>query len=868
MQNITKVFSSLFLTLLLSFALTLQTKAVNCNAHFIHYPNTHNLDSVHFYPTVTTGTSYYWNFGDGSPSGTSMSPWHLYASAGTYYVCLYINDSGTVCTWCDSVKVTGHTLTHPCNAAFSHYALINPDSVHFYSSNSAITSQSWNFGDGSAVSTASSPWHLYASLGSYVVCHTVNDSGTYCTSCDTIKTVVVNCNSHFTHYANTHNADSIHFSPAVNNAISYYWNFGDGSPSSIVSSPWHQYAHSGTYHVCLYVNDSGTMCTWCDSVKVLGNAVHCNAHFIHYPNTHNADSIHFYPNITTGTSYYWSFGDGTTSSTATSPWHQYASAGTYYACLYINDSGTTCSWCDSVKVLGNNVIHCNAHFSHYANSHNADSIHFYPNITTGTSYYWSFGDGTTSSTATSPWHQYVSAGTYHVCLYINDSGTTCSWCDSAKVLGTVNCNAHFIHYPNTHNADSVHFYPTTTSGSYYYWNFGDGTSSTNAAPWHLYAPGTYIACLTINTSGVYCTQCDTIIVTGSALPCNAHFTHYSLSSNADSIHFVPSVTGTNTYYWYFGDGTHSTNHAPWHVYSAPGHYYVCLYVNGTSCHWCDSVIINAITPPCNTHFSHYTLNNQDSVHFYPTGTVAASYYWSFGDGTYSSTQYPWHQYAAAGRYYVCMRATTSTSSYCYWCDSVTVVGNPPPPCNSSYAYYCLGNPDSLHFYAYSGLGTNYWDFGDGTTSTSQYPWHYYSALGTYNVCHTTNNNGVYCTSCDSVTLGGTYYVFYRVNAGTGSDTFQFAPSSATGINTMMQNYGMVKLYPNPSNEKVTIAISNLSNTASMRLYDSYGRTVYNMDDLKDGNFTINTKNLLAGNYFYLINSNNQIIAKGQLMIVH
>src|SRR5438477_4779516 len=82
-------------------------------------------------------------------------------------------------------------------------------------------------------------------------------------------------------------------------------------------------------------------------------------------------------------------------------------------------------------------------------------------------------------------------------------------------------------------------------------------------------------------------------------------------------------------------------------------------------------------PVCNAHFSHYSINNPDSVHFYPTGNNATGshYYWTFGDGTTSTSQYPWHYYVSAGTYYVCLTVTDTTSAgFCSdtWCDSVHV----------------------------------------------------------------------------------------------------------------------------------------------------------------------------------------------------
>src|SRR5690349_10243756 len=73
-------------------------------------------------------------------------------------------------------------------------------------------------------------------------------------------------------------------------------------------------------------------------------------------------------------------------------------------------------------------------------------------------------------------------------------------------------------------------------------------------------------------------------------------------------------------------------------------------------------------------------------------------------------------------------------------------------------YFQQGLADTVYFVpAQNPFGTHYsWTFGDGGTSTDQYPKHGYATTGTYYVCLTvvdTNFYGV-CTSthCDSVRL--------------------------------------------------------------------------------------------------------------------
>lgn len=434
------------------------------------------------------------------------------------------------------------------------------------------------------------------------------------------------------------------------------------------------------------------------------------------------------------------------------------------------------------------------------------------------------------------------------------------------------CDASFAWYASPSNADSIHFYATGSNFSGQYWSFGDGTTSTSANPWHIYSgPGTYVACRTINDSGVYCTFCDTIIIGGTIpAPCNAHFGYYPLGTNPSYIHLYAVMANAQAYVWIFGDGTtNGSGSNTWHYYSAPGTYHVCLYVNdsGTWCSYCDSITVLP-TSSCYSHFAHYSLSNPDSVHFYPTGTNGAiGYLWHFGDGTTSNQQYPWHYYTSAGTYQVCLTVAYPGAVYCTWCDSITIPGITPPPCNSQFSFYYLNNPDSLHFYGFSNP-FNYWSFGDGTTSTQQYPWHYYSTPGTYYVCHyVSNGSGVYCMTCDSIIIGTSSSNFQMAPPQGGGNDFVF-DENTTGINAINGELENAILFPNPANDVATIFLSNIANSVTIKIYDIDSKIIYQRNNLRDGIYEINTLKILSGLYFYSITDNGLIINSGRIMVIH
>jgi serine protease len=119
-------------------------------------------------------------------------------------------------------------------------------------------------------------------------------------------------------------------------------------------------------------------------------------------------------------SHSWSFGDGTTSTSA-NPAHTYASAGTYSVSETVSDSvnGST-----SVKTASVTVSAGGTPSASFTSSVNGLTATFTDQSSdTGGkigNYSWTFGDGSTS-TLVNPVHSYVTAGTYSVTETVKDS---------------------------------------------------------------------------------------------------------------------------------------------------------------------------------------------------------------------------------------------------------------------------------------------------------------------------------------------------------------------------------------------------------------------------------------------------------------
>ncbi|MDQ3017385.1 MAG: PKD domain-containing protein, partial [Bacteroidota bacterium] len=204
--------------------------------------------------------SWHWNFGDGQMS-EMHNPHHTYAHTGTYNVCLIITDNaGCSSDICHVVHV--ESGQGECHADFEWDQVGTSLEVHFFDTSDDdpdIVSWHWNFGDGHT-SEEQNPTHTFATYGTHAVCLIVtNEFGCVSDICweVEIEGTPQGCHAAF-EWQQFENTTEIHFinhSTSEHDIISWHWTFGDGTDSND-PSPNHNYAHSGTYVVCLRIEDN------------------------------------------------------------------------------------------------------------------------------------------------------------------------------------------------------------------------------------------------------------------------------------------------------------------------------------------------------------------------------------------------------------------------------------------------------------------------------------------------------------------------------------------------------------------------------------------------------------------------------------
>ncbi len=227
----------------------------------------------------------------------------------------------------------------------------------------------------------------------------------------------------------------------------------------------------------------------------------------------------------------------------------------------------------------------------------------------GSVYYWDFGDGSPVLIGQTVTHIYNTPGNYNACLSIGFQGAiVCSSCQPVNI-GSVNpsCQANFVSVSVGLNAYFIDQSLVSTPNVppqgqvNYFWNFGDGSTSTLQFPNHQYSsPGIYTVCLVVGTAICTSTYCDSIEIDttiNNPIGCNAYFVFTQLSPY--NLVGVNLSNGTNlNFSWDFGDGSPLVSGAyPSHQYANTGSYIVCLTVSdffGCSDTYCDTLTVDSL----------------------------------------------------------------------------------------------------------------------------------------------------------------------------------------------------------------------------------------------------------------------------------
>ena len=694
-------------------------------------------------------TSWEWDFGDGG-SAFVQNPTHTYTVQGTYNVKLIITTS----TGCRDTLTLNAAVQVGAKPVANFSATPNPvcarQPVQFTDLSAPADEWLWDFGDGST-STLQNPQHIFSDTGYFDITLIAYNNGCpdtivfndYIYVLPPVARIVVvpDC-------ANRLRFSFLDFSIG---ALTWEWDFGDGSPLDNTQNPIHTYAALGNYAVRLVVTNGA--CS--DTAIVPVYAIDERSDFIaDQTAVCKIGTINFSTqNINTAniTGYFWDFGDGNTQNTTTpSIAHTYTTAGTYSVSLRITDlNGCTSTFIrpNYIRINGpdadfiaGNASGCTGLVATFADLSTTDGQNAITN------WFWDFGDGNTQNFTGPPFqHTYNTIGNFTVKLIVTDAAgcrdsltqiSTVTTSDPIPdfAVDTLSCPGAVLTFTNN----------SLPAGVSSFWDFGDGNTSVVTSPTHSYAAtGLYTVKLVIQDL-LGCS--DSLIRTNYirvALPV-ADFTMSDSVTSCTPLEV--QFNNTSTFYtsvsWNFGTGQGvSTLNNPIHFFSAPGVYPVKLVV--TSPGGCLDSIIRTVRvfDTAGSRINYTPLGGCKPLSISMSALTPGpmvSYFWDFGDGNTLTTTVPNanHIYNSFGSFVprVIMEDPSGCIIPLQGADTLLVTGA-EANFGVDTAFFCdYGTVNFIDSTTFNDPIVLYsWDFGDGGTSNLQQPSHLYNAQGIYNV---------------------------------------------------------------------------------------------------------------------------------------
>jgi gliding motility-associated-like protein len=701
----------------------------------------------------------YWNFGNywgtGQDSIIGWTPWPptfprtiAYPGIGTYEVMLLDSNYCGIDTAYITIEIVPPpTVTLTANPT----TICAGETVQFTQTTTGGANYfQWDFGQGAGFQWAGAGNQAFTfnTPGTFTVRYTASIQGATAGCADTASVVINVLPSPTAAFTVDNDAacDSltVTFTNTSVNGVSFLWDFGDGTSSTLVDPPPHFYGTTGTYTVTLTVTNA----QGCASVASRQVNIYAPPTVgIQVANLCIGETAQFTPVVTTAPgnpvlSYAWDLGDGTTS-TAQNPAHQYANAGTYVIGLevttpYCQGDGT--QWVSlqprpQAAFATSAVLGCTPF-----------PVQFTNQSTGATLYTWHFGDGM-STTEESPTHTFINTGGTNITRTITliaASAFGCADTVTAQVTVTPGVQALFTHngIPGCAPLD-VTFTNTSTGATSYSWDLGDGTTSTDFEPQHTYVNTTFFMVVhtvrLVATSPAGCSDTAYAQVTVFPMP-DFSFSAQPANGCAPLQVTFPSIVGAVSYQWDFGDGTTGTGPSPTHVYindtQTPAVYTVTMI--GANAFGCTATAVTTLTVFPNP-VAEFALADTAGCHPFTTTLTNNSigglgYQWTYGDGqsgntTAASHTRTWYNYSGPGTHTFVIGLTTTNA---YGCSNSAqrIVQVHPRVTAQFLAPDTACAPLAASFVNLSSGATGYaWSFGDGQFSTASSPTHTYHNQG-------------------------------------------------------------------------------------------------------------------------------------------
>ena len=603
----------------------------------------------------TTGASanaiYKWDFGNGN-TATTLNPGAIFINEQTYTVTLTVQDGTQTSAKTQSVTVYKKPVAD-FTAAAAKQCLSSP--VTFTSNSSpgdgTIASYYWDFGDGiTQQGFSNSQGHSYSTIQKVNVSLTVtNNFGCYNTIqkkdiVELIPALIAGFSADKRLLCKE--TEAVQFTNSSNGPgmLSYTWDFGDGATAT-VTNPAYTYNKKGIYTVKLTVNSSEG-CT-ASSIQPGLNVANYNAAFdVSAPVCERSSTTFTGKSSPAPNTSVWQVNDAT-AGYSNMLFYTFNTAGTYS--IKLTNSFGACTDSIEKQVTVNKVPDLRGFIIDLEDSCGAPvTVNFRDTTSTAVKWDWNFMVPQTSpqSTLQAPSYTYTNDGSYTVQL---------------KIITAAGCSNSIQQYFKTAKPE-VSIFPklpvysgcktlttsfkavTTEQIVSYNWNFGDGSTYTDAEPVHTYtAPGTYQVKMTYTTkkgctgtayfNGIKVYQQPDIDFTASRT---------TICANS-SVVFNATLTPDQGYtdlrlFWDFGDGVrYNDDEVVQHWYSRPGTYTVSVTVFNGNCSdtvtKTNYITVLAAPDPMYLRGANTCNGTRGDVMFTADPGNATSITWNFGDGT-------------------------------------------------------------------------------------------------------------------------------------------------------------------------------------------------------------------------------------------
>jgi gliding motility-associated-like protein len=493
-----------------------------------------------------------WNFGDTTDYNYSAPTTysHSYHDTGNFSIRLSVTDSYG-CT--DSVKKNSYVfITHPAASYIISDSIACPGKQISFQNTSTGNNLNyvWMYGDGSQ-SNLQNPSHTYKISGTYNPELFVTDVNGCADSIaiNQLKISAAVAKFNMSDSVSTCPPLQVNFTNKSTDYTSVSWNFGDGSPSSVVS-PTHIYTYPGIYPVKLIVNGYGS----CADTAVIKNitikgptgTMSYKVTPVCYP-----DSTQLTANAKNTVIYTWDFSDGNAVSTVNNKVTYTYQPGDYVPKLILQDSAGC-----KVSIKGDDTVkiyNVKANASLAGNPACSLSPVQFTDISTSEDniihHYWYFGDNNLAD-QNSISHAYQKPGVYYAYLIAE---TKIGCLDTFYVPAGVQVlpKPQISIYGDSSLcskslADFNGKTATKDSTINWSWNFGDGNTSAGQAVSKTYnSSGNYAVTLTaLNSGGCSDTAVKQIVVNPSPKVNAGKDT--IVCQNSD---YILNANGAQTYTW-------------------------------------------------------------------------------------------------------------------------------------------------------------------------------------------------------------------------------------------------------------------------------------------------------------------------------